>query len=299
MWVQIVGKVRLALAPPQAHWWHIPLYLSSRGLTTSPIPYGHRHFQVDLDFVDHQLHATDSNGRSFTMPLEPKSVARFYREFMDELRGLGIEVRISTRPVEVVESIPFETDEQHASYDPRQAGSLWRAMLQADRVMKVFQSGFVGKASPVHLFWGGFDLATARYSGRMAPLHPGGIPNSPDWVMQEAASREESNCGWWPLSEEPGPSFFSYTYPEPDGFRSATVRPAEAFFDERFRDFVLPYDAVRGLTDPDAAVLEFFESTYEAGADLGGWDRSALEPAVRPDRPPRRAWSTPPDLGES
>lgn len=292
MCTQIVGKVRMALAPPLNHWWHVTLYLSSRGLTTSAIPHGHDSFQVDFDFVDHRLLVADSEGRSFAMALEPKSVARFYRDFMDGLRSLGIELRISTKPMEVADAIPFEVDEQHASYDPLQAQLLWRGLLQADRVMKVFQSGFVGKASPVHLFWGSFDLAATRYSGRPAPLHPGGAVNCPDWVMEEAYSREESSIGWWPRSEAPGPAFYAYTYPEPPGFDSAIVRPAEAFFDPRLREFILPYDAVRQAPDPEAATLAFFQSTYDAGADLGRWDRSALEPALPPGRPPGRPWST-------
>jgi uncharacterized protein DUF5996 len=292
MWVQIVGKVRMALAPPLNHWWHVPLYVTARGLTTSAIPYRQRQFQVDFDLLDHRLDVTDTGGRSFTMPLVPKSVARFYREFMDGLRSLGIEVRISTKPVEVAEAIPFESDEQHASYDPTQAHSFWRGLLQAERVMKAFQTGFVGKASPVHFFWGGFDLAASRYSGRPAPLHPGGAPNCPTWVMEEAYSREEHSIGWWPTSAAPGPMFYAYAYPEPEGFESAPVRPSEASFDGRLGEFVLTYEAVRGAADPDAAVQEFFQSTYEAGADLGGWDRSALEPTVWPDRPPSRPWST-------
>jgi hypothetical protein len=292
MWTQIVGKVRMAFAPPLNHWWHVPLYVSSRGLTTSPIPYGRRQFEVDFDFVDHRLEVTDTGGHSFSMPLEATSVARFYRRFMEGLRSLGIEVRITTKPVEVADAIPFESDEQHASYDPGEAQLFWRGLLQADRVMKAFQTGFVGKASPVHFFWGSFDLAASRYSGRPAPLHPGGTPNCPDWVMEEAYSREESSSGWWARSEAPGPSFYSYTYPEPEGFRSTPVRPVGAFFDGSLGIFVLPYDAVRSIADPDAAVQEFFQTTYEAGADLGGWDRSTLEPTVRPDRPPTRAWST-------
>ena len=292
MWVQIVGKVRMALAPPLNHWWHVPLYVSSRGLTTSSIPYRHRHFQVDFDFLDHRLDVTDSDGRSFTIPLLPQSVARFYREFMGGLHGLGIDVRIWPRPVEVADAISFDADEQHASYEPRHAQSLWRGLLQADRVMKVFQTGFVGKASPVHFFWGGFDLAASRYSGRPAPLHPGGIPNCPTWVMEEAYSREETSIGWWPSDEEHGPAFYSYAYPEPEGYRSAPVRPSEAFFDTRLGEFVLPYEAVRRAADPDAAAQEFLQSTYEAGADLGGWDRSTLEPTIPPARPPRRPWST-------
>ena len=292
MWMQIVGKVRMALAPPLNHWWHVPLYVTSRGMTTSPIPYGQREFQVDFDFIDHRLDVTDSTGRSFTMPLVPRSVALFYREFMDGLRGLDIDVRIYPKPVEVADAIPFEADEEHASYDPGQANAFWRASLQAHRVMKQFQSGFVGKASPVHFFWGSFDLAATRFSGRPAPIHPGGAPNCADWVMEEAYSREESSVGWWPSSEGPGPLFYAYTYPEPRGYRSAHVGPAGASFDARSGEFILPYDLVLGAADPDAAVLEFFQTTYEAGADLGGWDRSLLEPALPPDRPPSRAWST-------
>ena len=292
MWTQIVGKVRMALAPPLNHWWHVPLYVGSRGLTTSPIPFGPQQFQVDFDFVDHRLNVTESRGHAFAIPLEPKSVARFHREFMDGLRGLGINVRISTRPVEVANAIPFESDEDYASYDARHAHLFWPGLLAADRVTKAFQSGFIGKASPVHFFWGGFDLATSRYSGRPAPRHPGGIPNCPDWVMVEALSHEEVSMGWWPRSEAPGPAFYSYTYPEPEGYRSVSVQPADAYFDSQLGEFLLPYDAVRRAPDPDAAVQAFLQTTYEAGADLGGWDRSALEPAVWPDRPPRRPWST-------
>jgi len=296
MWVQIVGKVRMALAPPLNHWWHVPLYVTARGLTTSPIPYGLRLFQVDFDFLDHRLQVTDSDRGSLTMALEPMSVARFYRRFMDGLRGLGIDVRISARPVEVADAIPFDADERHASYDEEHAELFWRGLAQADRVMKAFQSSFVGKASPVQFFWGSFDLAASRYSGRLAPLHPGGAPHCATWVMEEAYSREEHSCGWWPSSEPPGPAFYAYMYPEPEGLRSARLRPAEASFDTALGEFMLPYDVVRHAPDPDAAAQAFFQSTYEAGADLGGWDRSMLEPRVPPDRPPTRAWSTlPPD----
>jgi hypothetical protein len=290
-WVQIVGKVRLAQAPPLNHWWQVPLYVTARGLTTSPIPYRDREFQVDLDFVEHRLVVSDSEPGAFTMALEPRSVARFYREFMAGLWSRGIEVSIRPHPVEVVDAIPFEQDERHASYDRHQAQLLWRALVDADRVMKAFQTGFVGKASPVHLFWGGFDLATSRFSGHPAPRHPGGVPNCPGWVMEEAESHQNVTVGWWPLSEAPGPAFYAYAYPEPDGFRAAEVHPADAYFDDRFREFLLPYDAVRTAADPDAAVLQFLRSTYQAGADLGGWDRSALEPSELPLVPPRRPWS--------
>ena len=291
MWLQVVGKVRMALAAPLNHWWQTTLYVTSRGLTTSPIPFEERHFQVDFDFIDHRLSVSDTDGRTFEMTLEPRSVATFYREFMAGLRGLGIEVNIWTTPVEFPDPIPFELDEQHASYEPMHAQLFWRALLQADRLMKEFQTGFVGKVSPVHLFWGGLDLATSRYSGRRAPLHPGGIPNITDWVNEEAYSREEFAMGWWPSFEPPGPAFYTYTYPEPDGIRTADIRPAEAAWDERIGEFTLTYDAVRAAADPDAAVLAFFQSTYQAGADLAGWDRALLEPAELPSRPPKRPWS--------
>ena len=292
MWTQVVGKVRLALAPPLNHWWHVPLYVSSRGLTTSPIPYRTRLFQADFDFLDHRLAVTDDDGRSFALALGPMSVARFYREFMAGLSGLGIDVSIGRRPVEVANAIPFDVDEQHASYDAGHAQSFWRGLLQADRVTKSFQTGFAGKASPVHFFWGSFDLATTRFSGRPAPLHPGGVPNCPTWVMEEAYSREEVSVGWWPSHPDLGPVFYAYAYPEPAGIRTAPIRPAEAFFDDRFGEFFLAYDAVRQAPDPEAAAEEFFRTTYEAGANLGRWDRATLEPTLQPDRPPRRPWST-------
>ena len=291
MWLQVVGKVRLALAQPLNHWWHATLYVTARGLTTSPIPIGTRDFQVDLDFIDHRLDVVDTEGRTFEMTLAPMSVATFYREFMAGLRGLGIEVRIWTTPVEFPDPIPFEQDEQHASYEPMHANLFWRALVQADRVLKTFQTGWVGKQSPVHLFWGGMDLATSRYSGRTAPLHPGGIPTLADWVNQEAFSHEEFAAGWWASTDAPGPAFYSYTYPEPDGLTAATIRPAEAFFDTRLDEFALSWEGARGTPDPDAAALEFLQSTYQAGADLGGWDRASLEATEIPARPPRRPWS--------
>jgi len=291
-WVQIIGKVRMALAPPLNHWWHITLYVSARGLTTGAIQYGQGSFQVDLDFIGHRLEVTDSDGRAFTMALEPMSVAAFYREFMAGLRSLRIEVQVSTTPNEIADATPFDVDERHAWYDPQHAQLFWRGLRQADRVMKTFQSGFIGKASPVHLFWGSFDLAASRYSGRPASGHPSAAPNCPAWVMEEAYSHEESAIGWWPQIEAPGPAFYAYTYPEPDGFRSASIQPPEATFDTALGLFMLPYEAVRRLPDPDGAVLDFLQSTYEAGADLAGWDRSALEPAEPPGRPPTRPWST-------
>jgi hypothetical protein len=290
-WVQIVGKVRMVLSPPLNHWWHSTLYVTSRGLTTSPIPDGRRTFEVAFDFIDHRLAITDSDGGSFIRPLEAMSVARFYRELMTGLSGLGIDVQISRKPNEVADATPFDVDDHHASYEPSHAHVLWRGLLQADRVMKEFQIGFIGKASPVHLFWGSFDLAASRYSGRPASRHPGGAPNCPAWVMEEAYSHEESAIGWWPQLEAPGPAFYAYTYPEPDGIRSAPVQPAEAVFDDAQGLFMLPWDALRSRADPDGAVRDFLESTYVAGAGLAGWDRAALEPGERPERPPRRPWS--------
>jgi hypothetical protein len=292
LWTQIAGKIRLALSPPLNHWWHIVLYVSARGLTTSPIPYGDRHFQIDFDFIDHRLLVADSEGRTFEQRLEPKSVALFYRELMEGLERLDIEVRISPKPMEVADAIPFDVDEQHATYIPEHATAFWQGLVQADRVIKAFQTGFVGKVSPVHFFWGGFDLATSRYSGEPAPRHPGGVVNCPDWVMEEAYCYEEAAMGWWPLNETFGPAFYAYTYPEPAGYRAALVRPAGAFFDPGLGEFIVPYDAVRRAPDPDAAALAFLESTYAAGADLAGWDRRALEPAVLPGRPPTRSWSS-------
>ena len=291
MWLQIVGKVRLELAQPLNHWWHVPLYVTARGLTTSPISYQGRAFQVDFDFVKHSLLISDGDRETFSLGLEGLSVARFYRDFMVGLRSRGIEVSIWPHPVEVTDPIPFDADQRHASYDPHHAKAFWRALLQVDRVLKAFQTGFVGKASPVHFFWGGFDLATTRYSGKPAPRHPGGVPNCPDWVMEEAESHQNVTVGWWPMSDAPGPAFFGYAYPEPDGFREAAIGPAGAFFDDAFREFLLPYDAVRNAADPDAALHQFLQSIYEAGANLGGWDRGALEPAELPQRPPRRPWS--------
>ena len=198
MWLQVVGKVRLALTPPLNHWWHVPLYVTARGLTTSPIPNGDRTFQIDIDFVDHRLTVIDDDPDAFTMKLESRSVARFYRELMAGLRSRGVDVAISPRPVEVADPIPFDQDERHATYDPGHAHLLWQALVQVDRVLKQFGTGFIGKASPVHLFWGGFDLTTTRFSGRPAPRHPGGVPNCPDWVMEEAESGQNVTVGWWP-----------------------------------------------------------------------------------------------------
>jgi hypothetical protein len=286
MWTQIVGKIRLAQSPWINHSWHVPLYVTTRGLTTSPMPHGCRTFQIDFDFVDHRLVVRTSDGDIRSLDLVPRPVAEFYRALLAELDALGLPVAINARPNEVANPVPFDRDYEHASYDPDYASRLWRVLLQADRVFGQFRARFVGKCSPVHFFWGSFDLAVTRFSGRTAPAHPGGIPNLPDWVVREAYSHEVSSCGFWPGGgPHPFPLFYSYAYPEPDGFASAAVRPAGAFYSRELREFVLPYDDVRAAGSPDAVLTEFLQSTYEAAADLARWDRAALERA----RDPRRA----------
>jgi hypothetical protein len=291
MWTQIVGKIRMTLTPPLNHWWHVPLYVSARGLTTTSMPYGDRLFQIDFDFVDHRLIIEDSGGRSTAIDLRPMSVATFYSAVMNELVSLDIEVRIRTTPTEVAVAIPFEQDELHATYDRDHAHACWQGLTAAHRVLTKFRGPFIGKASPVHFFWGGFDLAVTRFSGRAAPRHPGGVPNCPDWVQEEAYSREVSSAGWWPASPNLGPSFYSYTYPQPGGFPKAAVRPDRAMFSADFGEFVLRDDDLAGSSEPESAVLEFLESTYEAGAGLAGWDRAALEGDYPSDRELRQAWS--------
>jgi hypothetical protein len=291
LWTQILGKIRMALTPPVSHWWHITLYVSARGLTTGPIPYQDREFEIELDFVDHRLTAADTTGRSFAMNLRPMSVAAFYRALMAGLRSMDVEVTIRPVPTEVAVAIPFEQDEIHASYDAGHARALFEGLTAAQRVLSGFRSRFVGKASPVHFFWGSFDLAVTRFSGAPAPLHPGGVANCPDWVMEEAYSREESSAGWWPTSREFGPAFYAYTYPEPAGFTAATIRPEQAEFDPQLGEFILRDDRIAGLADPDAAVMDFLQSTYETGADLAGWDRASLEADLPSEGPPRRPWS--------
>jgi hypothetical protein len=291
MWTQIVGKVRMALAAPINHWWHVPLYVSPRGLTTTAVPYDGRLFRVDFDFIDHRLTITDDRPGRFAMELEPMSVAAFYAEFMTGLRDRGIDVRIWRRPVEVRDAIPFDEDERHTTYDRRHVERFWRALVSADRVLDEFRSTFVGKASPVHFFWGSFDLASTRFSGRPAPRHPGGMPNCADWVMEEAYSGQLWSAGWWPQSGPPGPAFYAYSYPEPADYGNAAVLPAGATYDPASREFLLPYDAVRPAADPDGAVLEFLRSAYAAAADLGEWDRLALEATHPPRHAPRRPWS--------
>jgi hypothetical protein len=278
MWLQIVGKTRLALAPMENHWWQVVLYLTERGLTTSPMPWGERPLTVDLDFVDHALTVRSSDGASRTLALAPQSVAQFHARYMDALRSLGVTPTINARPVEVETAIPFVDDRVHAAYDADAVNRWWQALAQADRVFKRFRSGFLGKQSPVHFFWGSFDLAVTRFSGRPAPRHPGGAPNCPDYVMHEAYSHECSSVGFWPGG---GPvdeaAFYAYAYPEPPGYAQQPVRPATASYDPQAREFILPYEAVRTAADPDASLLDFLQTTYEAAAMSGGWDRFALE----------------------
>src|SRR5450631_736672 len=278
MWTQIVGKIRLVQTPWTNHSWHVPLYLTARGLTTSPIRYDSHLFQIDFDFIDHRLLIQTADGPMKTISLQPRSVADFYRELFAQLTAFDIHVTINTTPNEVPEGIPFERDQQHRSYDADYANRFWRVLLQSDRVMKEFRSRFKGKCSPVHFFWASFDLAVTRFSGRPAPPHPGGVPNLPDWVAREAYSHEVSSCGFWPGNEAvPYPAYYAYAYPEPVGFAKAHVRPDSAFYHSELHEFILAYDKVREAASPDALLLEFLQSTYEAAADLARWDRPALE----------------------
>ena len=277
MWTQIVGKIRLALAPMTCHWWQVTMYATPRGLTTSPIPYGSRVFQIDFDFIDHQLQIETADGERRSFSLASRSVAEFYREIMAALRSLGIDVQIWTTPVEVEDRTPFEKDHKHASYDPDYAQRCWRIMLQATRVLTNFRSRFTGKVSPVHFFWGAFDLAVTRFSGRAAPQHPG-APNLARFVAREAYSHEVSSCGFWPGGGPiDRPVFYAYAYPEPEGFKTFPLQPKEAFYSEVLKEFLLPYDAVRTAQSPDQVLLAFLQSTYEAAANLGQWDRVKLE----------------------
>lgn len=278
MWTQIVGKIRLALAPPVNHWWHCTLYVTPRGLTTASIPYGTGSFQISFDFLDHQLNIEISDGTTKRIALFPRSVADFYQNVMSTLSASGIEVRIWTMPQEVADPIPFDQDYKHAAYDPEYVQRIWHILIQADRVMKKFRSHFIGKCSPVHFFWGSFDMAVTRFSGRRAPEHPGAIPNMADWVTREAYSHEVSSCGFWPGNgPETEPIFYSYAYPEPEGFKEYIIQPQEAFYSSQMQEFILPYEAVRTADDPDSMLLDFFQSTYEAAANLAQWDRDALE----------------------
>jgi hypothetical protein len=276
LWTQVVGKVRLALAPMVNHWWQVPLYVTCRGLTTSPVPYGTRTFQVNFDFIKHRLLILTSDGREESFPLRPGSVAGFHAEVTGRLRALGIEVRIWTTPVELEDPVPFEADRRHAAYDAGYAHRFWHVLVQADRVLAAFRARFLGKVSPVHFFWGSFDLAVTRFSGRPAPRHPG-APNVADSVTREAYSHEVSSCGFWPGAGGLDAMFYAYAYPQPPGFADVTVRPAAASYSRDLGEFVLPYDALRRAEAPDATLLEFLQGTYAAAADLADWDRAALE----------------------
>ncbi len=278
LWTQIIGKIRLSLTPWLNHSWHVALYVTARGLTTSPIPYRERIFQIDLDFIDRMLRIEASDGSHRRIPLRAQPVADFYTELMAALTDLGICARIDEIPNEVPNAIRFSEDRTHITYDPAYAQRFWKLLVQVDRVFKLFRTGFIGKCSPVHFFWGSFDLAVTRFSGRRAPLHPGGVPNLADDVVREAYSHEVSSAGFWPGGGAIDyPAFYSYAYPAPKGFESSPVRPSAAFFSDELKEFILPYDAVRTASDPDATLLDFLQSTYEAAANGAKWDRAALE----------------------
>jgi hypothetical protein len=276
MWTQIVGKIRLAHSPMVNHWWQVTLYVTPRGLTTSAIPHGDEAFDVEFDFIDHQLLIRASTGAIRTVRLEPKSVAEFYSQTMHALDELGLDTRIQSHPNEVDPAPRFAEDVEHASYDPGAVHLFWRQLLDATRVIGQFRSRFVGKVSPVHFFWGAMDLACTRFSGRTAPDHPGGAPNVGDWVMVEGYSHELSSCGFFPGGGEEG-AFYAYAYPEPDGFADHPVRPAEAYYGKDLGEYLLPYEAVRRADDPDQTLLDFLQDTYEAAATHADWDRAALE----------------------
>ena len=278
LWTQIIGKIRLARTPWLNHSWHVALYVTARGLTTSPVPDGVGTFQIDLDLIDHALRISTSDGAQRQFALAGQSVASFHAAIMAALAELGIHITIDEMPSELPEPIRFSEDNQHASYDPDAVRRFLQILVNVDRVFKQFRTGFLGKASPVHFFWGSFDLAVTRFSGRRAPRHPGGVPHLSDEVACEAYSHEESSAGFWPGSGAIDyPAFYSYAYPEPAGFRAAKVKPDAAFFSEALGEFILPYDAVRTAAAPDKALLEFLQSTYEAAANAAKWDRDALE----------------------
>jgi hypothetical protein len=276
MWLQIVGKIRMALTPAVNHTWNVTLYPTARGLTTMPMWHGTRTLQIDFDFIDHELVVQTSSGGRGTIALAPMTVAEFYKRLMLVLDAMGTPVKIWPHPVEVAEAIPFEEDQTHRAYDPEHVRHFWQVLLQTTRVFAGFRARFTGKVSPIHLFWGAMDLACTRFSGRTAPEHPS-MPGLPDRVVRDAYSHEVSSAGFWPGGPGVDAFFYSYAYPEPRGYREWAVRPKEARFDATFGEFVLPYAAMRAAKDPDAMLLEFLESTYEAAAELGKWDRKALE----------------------
>jgi Family of unknown function (DUF5996) len=276
MWAQIVGKVRLKLCPLVNHWWNVPFYVTARGMTTSAMPYQQRDIEVEFDFIEHKLAIETSDGRVATMPLAPQSVAEFYKKFMAVLGELGVSVHIWTMPCEIPNPIPFEQDNAHAAYDAEAAHKFWRMLVWVDQIFKEFRAVFQGKASPVHFFWGSFDLAVTRFSGRTAPERPGA-----DSITREAYSHEVSSAGFWPGGGDiKGPAFYSYAAPEPPRFAQQRVRPQAAFYHPQMKEFLLMYDDVRAAASPKAALMEFLQSTYDAAADLGKWDRKALERPV-------------------
>lgn len=288
LWTQIVGKVRLARSPWVNHSWHVTLYVTATGLTTSPIPDGARAFQIDFDFVEHELRIQTSDGHRAGFALEPQSVATFHRRLVQQMETLDLRVKIHGTPNEIPDAIPFAADEIHRAYDREYAHRFWRVLAHCHRVFGAFRARFLGKCSPVHFFWGAPDLAVTRFSGRTAPPHPGAVPGLPDWVAREAYSHEVSSCGFWPGGGPlPHAAFYSYAYPEPAGFAQAPVRPAGAFYHADLREFLLPYDVVRESSSPDDTLLEFLQTTYEAAADLGSWNRDSLERDGDPRHAPR------------
>ena len=278
LWLQIVGKIRLMRCPWLNHSWHVTLHATARGLGTPLMWHESGAFQIELDFIDHQLSIRADDGRSATLPLEPQTTATFYRKLMSELDKLGLSVQINTMPNELPDPIRFNEDEVHRWYDPEYANRYWRILVQTERVFERFRARFIGKSSPVHYFWGSADLAVTRFSGREAPLHPGGVPYLPDWVTREAYSHEVSSAGFWAGGEQyPRAIFYSYAYPEPPGFSDASVSPSAARYDNSLKEFVLPYEEMRTAASPDSALLDFLQSTYEAASNLASWDRAALD----------------------
>ncbi len=278
MWTQIVGKIRLTQTPWINHSWHVTLYVTSRGLTTSPIPHGLYTFEIRFDFIEHELRILKSDGAVRVLKLRPQSVAKFYGDVMNALAEIELPVRINTMPNEIPNPIPFDRDEDHRAYDGEYVNRFWRILVQSARVFQQFRSRFCGKCSPVHFFWGSFDLAVTRFSGRPAPPHPGGVPHLPDEITREAYSQEVSSLGFWPGNDAaPMPIFYSYAYPEPAGFADAKIQPAAASYQPKLREFILPYDAVRTAESPDELLLDFAQSAYDAASKLAGWDRAALE----------------------
>lgn len=282
LWMQIVGKVRLALMPAVNHSWSVTLYPTVRGLTTSPMPYGTRMLQIDFDFIDHVLLLQTSEGDRSVLPLKPMTVAAFYQQVMTALDDVHAPVRIWHMPVEIAQPIPFETDHTHQAYDAAYAQRFWRILLQTTRVFTIFRARFTGKVSLIHLFWGALDLACTRFSGRLAPEHPS-MAGLPDRVTRDAYSHEVSSCGFWPGAPGIEPFFYSYAYPEPPGYATSSIEPAQAFYDAKLGEFILPYEEMRRSADPDSALLAFLQSTYEAAANCAQWDRAALEVAPKAD----------------